>query len=1207
MNARISGLLLGPLILASAAQSGTVSRTITFEPPVAAVSGGVVVLSLEGARSIAPAGLPALPVYPAVFVLPRGERVVSVEARPLSETVIDLPAPLASAPEQRVPGTGRTLESAQGTAAFGDAGVPDPGAPGALITEQTASGIGFAWIALHPCRPGGSPSQVIFTPRIEVTIVTAPDGSGAAGPSRAPRAPDLPLGAGDLANPEDLAALLAPADLPSGYISGSPCPYLIVTSAALADAFSELAALKEASGLRTEIVTTEWIDANRPGIDLQERIRSHIRDAWSERGTRFVLLGGDDQVVPHRGMYVKAGTEIEPDIPCDLYYSCLDGNWNADGDQYWGEPGEEDLLPEVSLGRLPVDAPDQVLEFTRKLAAFSLAPPPGRCATALMLGELLWSIDGIDTWGGDGKDEIVSGSSAWGFTTSGIPPRIEVAALYDRDLGSWAAADLLAALSGGVNYVNHLGHSNLHMVMRLSAGDLATLDNGGMPFVCYSQGCYAAAFDNRDDAGAYHEQDAIGELLVTDPGGAAAFIGNTRLGWSAPGTTCGVSQFFDLQFFDAVFGESIGRIGPALDDSRIDNIGFLPYAGIRYVMYGLCLLGDPAMGLWTAEPRELAVSHPASIDAGPVTALVSVSDGGAPVAGALVSLTGRDRGAYYLERTGGSGEARLFIDVDGVDTLRLAVDAPGFLPWASDIPVCIPADEPPRVSFLGVDDSGGDGDGIVENGERIGLDLLVSNHGGTPLASVTVRLAVDDPWVGAAADSARLGDIQPGSAAICAGALAVDIAASTPDAHTAALDIEVSSGAGRWTSRHLLAVHAPGPELVSFSLSDVGSGNGNGCVDAWEFLDVSCSWTNAGSVGLDAPVAVLSCVGGASAKVVRDSCPLPDLPVGSTAVCDGGLQLFVRESTPPFTPIDLVLTLETHGRIVAAETLTVTTCGYLLDDTADGSPCAHEALVGRDGWHVSDEDFVSAPAAWKCGGGPGEPYPNMMEAVLVTPPLCLGGSSTLTLWHRMEAEAATVYPYWAMDAGVAEISADGGASWQILTPAAGYPCRAASSNTIFLPAYQRCWSGTFGWRQDSFDLSAWTGPVMLRLHFASDEQFGFGGWHVDDITVSTQIPTGGDAPPLAPVTRLLAPWPNPFNPAVTIPFETARRGPVELRVYDVGGRLVRALREEPLGPGRHEAVWDGRDGSGAPVASGVYFCRFKAGVYEATGRLVLLR
>lgn len=79
--------------------------------------------------------------------------------------------------------------------------------------------------------------------------------------------------------------------------------------------------------------------------------------------------------------------------------------------------------------------------------------------------------------------------------------------------------------------------------------------------------------------------------------------------------------------------------------------------------------------------------------------------------------------------------------------------------------------------------------------------------------------------------------------------------------------------------------------------------------------------------------------------------------------------------------------------------------------------------------------------------------------------------------------------------------------------------------------------------------------------------------------------------PAAPRMSLHQNYPNPFNPGTTIRYTLPRAERVQLRVYDVHGRLVRTLRDgsEPAGDRRVE--WDGRDRSGQPVASGVYLYR----------------
>ncbi|MGD8395235.1 MAG: PQQ-binding-like beta-propeller repeat protein, partial [Candidatus Eiseniibacteriota bacterium] len=102
---------------------------------------------------------------------------------------------------------------------------------------------------------------------------------------------------------------------------------------------------------------------------------------------------------------------------------------------------------------------------------------------------------------------------------------------------------------------------------------------------------------------------------------------------------------------------------------------------------------------------------------------------------------------------------------------------------------------------------------------------------------------------------------------------------------------------------------------------------------------------------------------------------------------------------------------------------------------------------------------------------------------------------------------------------------------------------------------------------------------------------------------------GGAGPALR--TRLVGNAPNPFNPFTTIRFDLGpadgQRQPVSLRIYDVGGRLVRVLVNARRESGHHTVVWDGRNDQGREVASAVYFYRLEAGDQTFSRKLVLAR
>jgi hypothetical protein len=115
---------------------------------------------------------------------------------------------------------------------------------------------------------------------------------------------------------------------------------------------------------------------------------------------------------------------------------------------------------------------------------------------------------------------------------------------------------------------------------------------------------------------------------------------------------------------------------------------------------------------------------------------------------------------------------------------------------------------------------------------------------------------------------------------------------------------------------------------------------------------------------------------------------------------------------------------------------------------------------------------------------------------------------------------------------------------------------------------------------------------------------------IDNVTVKRYggTVTAADNPPASSKLVLYQNTPNPFNPSTTIRYEVpAGAGHVTLRIYDVGGRLVRTLVDGPASVGPASAVWGGRTRSGGVAASGVYFYELVAGEARETRRMVLLK
>jgi hypothetical protein len=83
--------------------------------------------------------------------------------------------------------------------------------------------------------------------------------------------------------------------------------------------------------------------------------------------------------------------------------------------------------------------------------------------------------------------------------------------------------------------------------------------------------------------------------------------------------------------------------------------------------------------------------------------------------------------------------------------------------------------------------------------------------------------------------------------------------------------------------------------------------------------------------------------------------------------------------------------------------------------------------------------------------------------------------------------------------------------------------------------------------------------------------------------------------------------PNPTGGQVRFDYSLGKPASVDLKLYDVTGRLIRSLGEAAATSGAHSLVWDGNSGDGRPCPSGVYLYSWRAGGKEAKGKIVKTR
>jgi len=764
-----------------------------------------------------------------------------------------------------------------------------------LVTVQSVSGYRIAFIDLYPVEYIPSQGKLHWYRSFRLRVVTAPSSEARLSSQRMLKETPGVLQRVEalVDNPGEMSSYQGARDyIPSHSSLVNPIDdydYVIITNGELSSYFQPLADFHTGRGVKTGIFLVEDIYAEYEGSDDQEKIRNFIIDCYHNWGIEWLLLGGDDEIIPHRGLYSEAAGEADYDIASDLYYGGLDGDWNTDGDDRWGEPGEDDLLAEVWVGRVAVDSGQEAQNFIDKVISYQESPVTGDCVKGLMVGEDLgWAV-----WGKDYKEEIREGSSNWGYTTVGFPDWFDVGTLYDKD-SPWEKDELIGLMNSGQHLINHLGHANVTYAMKMVNSDVDnSLTNDGVEegyFIIYTQGCYCNSFDNRTPDGWYTE-DAISEHFTGIENGAVAFMGNTRYGWGCYSTTDGPSQHYDRQFFDALFGEGLCPIGQAFQDSKEENIGYIDGECMRWCYYQLCLLGDPAMDIWTKVPQELYVEHPSVTIVGPAPLTVSVSLEGEPVEGALVCLQ-KGNEVYKTGYADATGQVTLYPCPVTPGLMDIAVTAHNGLPYSSTVTVIPP--EGPYVTYYShrIDDdtlgsSYGNGDGQVNPGEKVELPLWVKNWGNEVAYQVQGFLSADAPYVAITDSTEVFGDVASGDTVITPDDYDFEVSLDCPNGHIIGFTLRCRDDQdSSWVSYARVMVKAAVVVYDTFQVDDSGSSQPNGGVDPGETVNLIVELKNKGYADASGVEAVLSCADG-YVSIINDEGSFGDVPAGGSAANSG--------------------------------------------------------------------------------------------------------------------------------------------------------------------------------------------------------------------------------------------------------------------------------------------------------------------------------
>jgi hypothetical protein len=84
-------------------------------------------------------------------------------------------------------------------------------------------------------------------------------------------------------------------------------------------------------------------------------------------------------------------------------------------------------------------------------------------------------------------------------------------------------------------------------------------------------------------------------------------------------------------------------------------------------------------------------------------------------------------------------------------------------------------------------------------------------------------------------------------------------------------------------------------------------------------------------------------------------------------------------------------------------------------------------------------------------------------------------------------------------------------------------------------------------------------------------------------------------------------YPNPFNPVTEIQFDVPVESQVTLTIYNIMGQEVTTLTNSTLQAGFHSVRWDGTNGQGEQISTGVYFYRLTSSAFTSTKKMIMVK
>ena len=503
-----------------------------------------------------------------------------------------------------------------------------------FVSTNKMDGYTMACFLVSPFEYDAAKGELRFCERISLQINLANDKSASSSSS-----PFIGKNAKDwirqmVINPEDVedpTPAGGPPKMMTSLSPMSPVDYLIITSSSLVSSFDELVAWKRTKGTRTEVLSLDSIIQNYSGNTTQLKIKNCLYDYYLNRGLKYVLLGGDNTVIPVQNCFAEVMTEEDSlsitNMPSDLYYACFGGcfGWDNNSNGIYGEVADGvDFSPSIYVSRLPIRTQEHVTAYLDKLLCYEKNPLSKLWHDNILMAgcQLDDSPAGLHS-DAEGKADSLYNNYILPYWSGN---RIKFFDTYtdfpDGKRYQLNTSNLQTQLQKGYTFLEMGTHGeekewSLENSSFYHDTEASVLQNEGFTIIT-TVACLTNAFDSSH---VNFPDPCLSEAFIRNPNsGVIAYLGCSREGFTSTGDSLLTNSYsYEKDFYKILFCNSkrFRNYAEIVAIAKMHNINSCGTDGEdRWVQLGLNPVGDPEMPIYTYAPVEFDNCAISFIDSG---------------------------------------------------------------------------------------------------------------------------------------------------------------------------------------------------------------------------------------------------------------------------------------------------------------------------------------------------------------------------------------------------------------------------------------------------------------------------------------------------------------------------------------------------------------------------------------------------------------